>query len=92
MFRFGWTLHALGFAPHRPKKTVPPLFARVSGASEELSFWEVAHRAKACGDLLVGYRLSGEAQPVLNPTDKALKRSWGPGDVFVVLAEEDMQF
>ena len=51
---------------------------------------QVSVRAKALGDLVCGFRLAGQPLPVLNPPDKAARRLWQAGDVFVVFAEEDM--
>lgn len=77
------------FAPHGVKCFLRPLgwFMQPDGA-EELSFWDVSARCRAAGELLVGYRPQGAADPVMNPPDKATRRRWHPSEVLVVLATE----
>ncbi|CAI5460535.1 unnamed protein product [Closterium sp. Yama58-4] len=53
---------------------------------EELSFFEVAVRARQRMEIIIGYRLFTEDEAVLNPPDKAEKRAWSIQDTFIVLS------
>ena len=62
---------------------------------EQLSFWDVAARARRRREVLIGAYCaelvagggSGSAarRATLNPPDKDVRRSWGPSDFFVVI-------
>ncbi|CAI5976170.1 unnamed protein product [Closterium sp. NIES-64] len=53
---------------------------------EELSFFEVAVRARQRMEIIIGYRLFTEDEAVLNPPDKAERRTWSIQDTFIVLS------
>lgn len=58
---------------------------------ERLSFWDVAARARARREVLIGAYCADAADPsakrraTLNPLDKGAPRSWGPADFVVVI-------
>ncbi|CAI5523098.1 unnamed protein product [Closterium sp. Naga37s-1] len=53
---------------------------------EELSFFEVVVRARQRMEIIIGYRLFTEDEAVLNPPDKAERRTWSIQDTFIVLS------
>ena len=58
---------------------------------EELSFWDVALRARQLREVAVGYKpaecsMKDAAHLIINPPDKKVKRRWRKGDVVVTFA------
>ena len=49
---------------------------------EMLSFWEIAGRARARGDIALGYKRGG-AETILNPAQKNSRLLWSVGDYVV---------
>jgi vacuolar-type H+-ATPase subunit F/Vma7 len=43
-------------------------------------------RARQRQEIIIGYRLAGMEQAVINPTDKSKLTKWSLDDVFVVIA------
>jgi hypothetical protein len=58
-----------------------------SAAGEQLSFWEVALRCRAAGDLLIGFKPHGALAPVMNPEKKTEPRGWHPMGLLVVITQ-----
>ena len=55
---------------------------------EHLSFWELGARARAIGDITIGYKRSAYGEMVLNPPNKHEKLVWGEGDHVVVIGDD----
>ena len=56
----------------------------------ELSFWDIALRARQVREVAIGYKPDGvdfkdAAHTIINPPDKGKKRRWSPGDVVITL-------
>jgi len=56
-------------------------------AGERLSFWEIGARARARGDVVLGYKRGGD-EVVLNPPHKTSKLLWSAGDFLVVIGDD----
>ena len=60
---------------------------RYAHEGEMLSFWELTARARAVGDIAIGYkRREGDVQ--LNPPNKRERVRWMVGDRLVVIGDE----
>ncbi|KAG7537319.1 CASTOR/POLLUX/SYM8 ion channels protein [Arabidopsis suecica] len=53
---------------------------------EEVCFYDIMRRARQRQEVIIGYRLAGMEQAVINPTDKSKLTKWSLDDVFVVIA------
>ncbi|VVB15507.1 unnamed protein product [Arabis nemorensis] len=53
---------------------------------EEVCFYKIMRRARQRQEIIIGYRLAGMDQAVINPSDKSKLRKWSLDDVFVVIA------
>ena len=58
-------------------------YARVG---EALSFWEVGARARALGDVAIGYKRGG-GDVVLNPPEKRAPLVWSEGDFLIIIGD-----
>lgn len=63
--------------------------ARYCEPNEQVSFWQLAKRAMAQGDILCGYQVRGVEETVLNPGSKHLLQSWEEMDMIVIRNEDD---
>jgi hypothetical protein len=59
--------------------------------SRTMSFWDLARRARQRKEIVVGYKPCGMSWPeaadlILNPPKKAEARTWGHGDVLIIIA------
>jgi hypothetical protein len=63
--------------------------SRYCESFEHVSFWQLAKRAMALGDILCGYQVRGAEETVLNPGSKGVARSWANVDLIVVRNEDD---
>jgi len=57
----------------------------------EMSFWDIALRARQLREVAVGFKPEGmafkeAAKLIINPPDKAAKRKWAPGDIIVTFS------
>lgn len=57
----------------------------------EMSFWDIALRARQLRKVAVGYKLEGmsfkeASELIINPLDKAEKRKWAAGDTIVTFS------
>ena len=55
-----------------------------------LSFWDIALRARQVREVAIGYKPEGEdykdvGHLIINPPDKGKRRRWSPGDVVITL-------
>jgi hypothetical protein len=57
-------------------------------STEKISFWTLLSRARARGEICIGYRAAGEKNAMLNPRDKTAKFTIGPRATVIVLAED----
>ena len=63
-----------------------------AGAAEALSFYDLSARARGRREVLLGWKLEGMPRAVLNPPDKAARRSgWAAADLLIVIAAYDYQ-
>uniref|UniRef100_A0A1J3DMZ6 Putative ion channel POLLUX n=1 Tax=Noccaea caerulescens TaxID=107243 RepID=A0A1J3DMZ6_NOCCA len=53
---------------------------------EEVCFYDIMRRARQRHEIIIGYRLSGMDQAVINPSDKSKPTKWSLDDVFLVIA------
>uniref|UniRef100_M4E162 RCK N-terminal domain-containing protein n=1 Tax=Brassica campestris TaxID=3711 RepID=M4E162_BRACM len=53
---------------------------------EEVCFYDIMRRARQRQEIIIGYRLAGMDQAVINPSDKSKLRKWSLDDVYVVIA------
>ncbi|KAJ4909968.1 putative ion channel POLLUX [Raphanus sativus] len=53
---------------------------------EEVCFYDIMRRARQRQEIIIGYRLAGMDQAVINPSDKSKLTKWSLGDVYVVIA------
>lgn len=53
---------------------------------EELCFYEIMIRARGRREIVIGYRLEDTDRAIINPPNKARRRKWLLGDVFVAIA------
>ncbi|CAH8334448.1 unnamed protein product [Eruca vesicaria subsp. sativa] len=53
---------------------------------EEVCFYDIMRRARQRQEIIIGYRLAGMDQAVINPSDKSKLKNWSLDDVFVVIA------
>ncbi|EOA12903.1 hypothetical protein CARUB_v10025877mg [Capsella rubella] len=53
---------------------------------EKVCFYDIMRRARQREEIIIGYRLAGMDQAVINPTDKSKLTKWTLDDVFVVIA------
>lgn len=53
---------------------------------EDLCFYEIMIRARGRGEIVIGYRLEDTDRAIINPPNKAQRRKWFLGDVFVAIA------
>lgn len=65
--------------------------SRFATENEELSFWDIALRARQLREVAVGYKpadmtMKDAAHLIINPPDKMAKRKWRKGDVVVTFA------
>jgi len=65
--------------------------SRFANVDEELSFWDVALRARQLREVAVGYKpaehsMKDAALLIINPPNKKEKRKWAKGDVVVTFA------
>jgi len=65
--------------------------SRFANVDEELSFWDVALRARQLREVAVGYKpaeysMKDAAHLIINPPNKEEKRKWAKGDVVVTFA------
>ena len=65
--------------------------SRFAAENEELSFWDVALRARQLREVAVGYKpaeysMKDAAHLIINPPDKTVKRKWRKGDAVVTFA------
>ncbi|KAL4160520.1 hypothetical protein PRNP1_001088 [Phytophthora ramorum] len=63
--------------------------SRYCGPNEKVSFWQLAKRAMAQGDILCGYQVRGAEDTVLNPGSKDQAQFWDALDVIVVRNQDD---
>jgi hypothetical protein len=54
----------------------------------KVTFWELMARARARGEIAIGYKLAGEKNAVLNPRDKAAKIPIGARGTVIVISED----
>jgi len=59
-------------------------------ANEELSFWQIMARARHLAHIAIGYRLfdTQDVAPILNPSNRDVKRKWHENDIIVVICED----
>ncbi|XP_013616222.1 PREDICTED: probable ion channel POLLUX isoform X2 [Brassica oleracea var. oleracea] len=53
---------------------------------EEVCFYDIMRRARQRQEIIIGYRLAGMDQAIINPSDKSKLRKWSLDDVYVVIA------
>ncbi|KAL1200793.1 putative ion channel POLLUX [Cardamine amara subsp. amara] len=53
---------------------------------EEVCFYDIMTRARQRQEIIIGYRLAGMDQAVINPSDKSKLTKWSLDDVFVVIS------
>ncbi|KAL0877242.1 hypothetical protein Bca101_026947 [Brassica carinata] len=53
---------------------------------EEVCFYDIMRRARQRREIIIGYRLAGMDQAVINPSDKSKLTKWSLDDVYVVIA------
>ncbi|RLN98105.1 hypothetical protein BBJ28_00011050 [Nothophytophthora sp. Chile5] len=63
--------------------------ARYCEPQERVSFWQLAKRAIAQGEILCGYQVHGIDETVLNPPNKRECRTWGSVDMVVLRTDND---
>ncbi|XP_024527135.1 probable ion channel POLLUX isoform X2 [Selaginella moellendorffii] len=56
---------------------------------EELNFYEVMIRARQRHEIIIGYRPAAAERAIINPPNKAERRTWSIEDVMVAVAEEE---
>uniref|UniRef100_K3WEL4 CASTOR/POLLUX/SYM8 ion channel conserved domain-containing protein n=1 Tax=Globisporangium ultimum (strain ATCC 200006 / CBS 805.95 / DAOM BR144) TaxID=431595 RepID=K3WEL4_GLOUD len=78
--------------PHGSYFEVEPS-GRYCTPGEQVSFWQLAKRSTALGEILCGYQAHGDiAETVLNPPDKAKPRTWENVDLIVLRSKKDNIF
>ncbi|RLN82368.1 hypothetical protein BBJ28_00024428 [Nothophytophthora sp. Chile5] len=63
--------------------------ARYCEPHERVSFWQLAKRAIAQGEILCGYQVRGIDETVLNPLNKHECRTWDGMDLVVLRTDDD---
>ncbi|CAF1900124.1 probable ion channel POLLUX isoform X1 [Brassica napus] len=53
---------------------------------EEVCFYDIMRRVRQRQEIIIGYRLAGMDQAIINPSDKSKLRKWSLDDVYVVIA------
>ena len=54
---------------------------------EALSFWDMAVRARAAGDVAIGFKRGG-GEVGLNPPDKSAPLQWCEGDFLIIIGDD----
>ena len=54
--------------------------------TENVSFWDLAKRARTRKEIAIGFKLESEDKPVLNPENKSEPRRWKDDDQLIVIS------
>ena len=56
--------------------------------NEKIDFWVLQSRARARGEIVIGYKSMGDKAPTLNPREKCAKITLHPKGTIIVIAED----